>query len=149
MIIFLDCTTFVLFEMDRGDPERKSQFALSLSVNTSCDALAHWNVAYAYLIVILEIEALLDKETHMSNIDKLEEISKKKRKLFIASCVAVAVCILNGVGCYIGFQIESDFLIVGTQFNVLFFNTFFLCLWGMALIKLNKKIKGSANLIPN
>jgi len=45
-----------------------------LSMNTSTDTISHWIVAYAYMKVILELNALLDKEILLNNVEKIEEI---------------------------------------------------------------------------
>ena len=73
--ILVDCVTFIIFEYCNGKKDKITTFGIALSINTSSDEISHWIVSYAYLTVILEMEALLDKETHMSNFHKLDEIT--------------------------------------------------------------------------
>lgn len=148
-VILVDCLTFIIFEKNNGKPDKLETFGIALSINTSSDMISHWTVSYVYLTVILEMEALLDKETHMSSYDKLNEITASKGKLKIWSVLAVTLCVIDGVICYVGFMIDDVFLIVGTQFVLVCFNIAFLYIWGYALIKLNRRIKNADKLIPN
>lgn len=145
--ILVDCVTFCIFESATN--KKSQQFSIALSINTSSDVVSHWLVAYAYLRVIFDMEALLDKETHMSNYAKIDEISQNKKKLIVASVVAISVCLLDGLACYFGFIINSLFFIIGTQFVCVTLNFIFLGVWGYALIKLNSRIKLAEKLMPN
>jgi hypothetical protein len=49
-----------------------------LSFGTTCDTLAHWIVCFAYLIVILELSALVDRNIYFNNGKKLQSVSRCK-----------------------------------------------------------------------
>ena len=146
MVILVDCVTFILFELyqQTGSPH----FAWSLSINTSADTLSHYIVAFAYIKVILELNALLDKDILLNNVEKIEAISKKKRHLVYASFVAVSLCLVDGALCYVGFLEKNMTIVVLTQFGCVILDISFLAIWGYALITLNKKVKHE-KLIPN
>jgi hypothetical protein len=138
--------TFVLFEIFELD--QSPDFSWSLSINTGADPLSHWIVAYTYIKVILELNALLDKDILLNNSQKIKELSDKKRSLTRTSVVAVTVCVVDGAICYYGFLANDGVLIVGTQFGCVLLDLIFLAVWGYALVTLSKKVKHE-RLIPN
>jgi heme/copper-type cytochrome/quinol oxidase subunit 3 len=72
-IILIDSTTFVLITYAEGK-SKTTWMRIALSINTSADELAHCAICYAYLKVIIELNALLDKQIHLDNSDKLSQI---------------------------------------------------------------------------
>jgi hypothetical protein len=65
LVLVIDCATFVMFEYYfEGD---RSLFGWSLSINSTFDLSAHTIVMFAYSKVILELNALMDKEVILSN----------------------------------------------------------------------------------
>jgi hypothetical protein len=72
-LILIDSTTFVLMQYAE-ETSKTIWIRITLSINTATDELAHWAICYAYLKVIIEMNALLDKRIHLDNIEKLSLI---------------------------------------------------------------------------
>ena len=148
-VVLIDTTTFVTLENYSIQHPYRPLFMTSLSVNTAADALSHLIVSYAYLKVIIELKALMDKQIHLKNYEKLAEVSKEKARLFRVTVALAALCVADGIYCLCGFLFRSVKNIIISQFVVVTQDFSFLCLWGLSLIMLNRKVKQSKQLIPN
>jgi hypothetical protein len=61
----------------------------------------------------------------------------------------VLLCLADGALCYVGFALKRPQWILISQYLVVTLDSVFLILWGISLIKLNRKVANADQLMPN
>ena len=105
--VLVDTVTFVAFENFSAQHPNRPLFMTSLSINTAADELSHLVVSYAYLKVIIELNALMDKQIHLNNSEKLSAVSRQKARIFKVGVAMAVVCLADGLYCLAGFLFKS------------------------------------------
>jgi hypothetical protein len=92
-----NCAARIALNRQSGFDESMTYF----SFNVTFDTLVHWIVCFAYLMVILELGALVDKNIYLDNGKKLQSVSRCKCWLEVFTAIVVFLCLVLGLATYL------------------------------------------------
>jgi hypothetical protein len=84
VLLFLAGSTSIIGEAGYKLKVTSGWYYLVNSTQWAFQILTHWTVAYIYTKVVIETRALLDKDIHLNNQQKLATVEGTKRKLKLA-----------------------------------------------------------------
>lgn len=82
---------------------KHNPFQYTLAPNTTFDCTAHLLISCSYIKVIIEINALFDKQVHLKNEQRISKVRRQKKWLVVGGIIGFLICLADGVLCFVGF----------------------------------------------